>query len=651
LSPAGSGAARWGVYSGLAIAVLVLFLGPIADGDIYWHLAAGRQMVQQHALPRVDSFTVSAAGRAWIDVHWLFQLGAFALYSAFGFVGLVVAKAVLLAAGAVLLTWVAERSAGAKARLLCAVLVLGGLVLDRHLVPLRPGLMTMVFLALFLLGLEELRRAPGRFRWPLVLLPLVQVLWCNVQGLAPLGLGLVAVTLGSVWLSSRGLRRWPFLPEDRAALRPLAILLGTCVLASLVTPYGLQSLLLPLRLLARITPGQSNVFSNAIVENIPTFVLERTAPELVWHFKWVLGFFALAFAVARPRLHLSHLAVFCAFLVLALAANRNLPLFYWVAAPLVAIAVSSGAEGRWLRSPWLDRVLAVLLIGEGGLAVWVQARETGVGTPAVFHFPTESARRLVETQVKGPVFCADQHGGYLSFTVPEVKPYLDTRLVLHTAQEYVDYLALLDQPERFDDLAEQTGFRAVVLPTAHPERYLGLVRHLTSSKDWHLAFTDGYEALFLREGPALDLADPATVDSLLAALAQRFGDSGALAETARLHLARLLVVLGQVGQAQRVLDGLSSRSAAQLRAWALFVAGDLAGAEALARILVHQDPGDLRSLLLLAEGAAGRGQGTQALGWLKQALAIDPYDPACQALGERLQSAATSPRGDGPAPR
>jgi hypothetical protein len=643
-------AARWGVYAGLAIAAFVLTLGPIADGDIYWHLAAGRQMVQQYALPRIDQFTVSASGRPWIDVHWLFQLGAFALYAVSGFVGLAVAKAAWLAAGALLLTWLAERSAGLRAGLLCAVMVLGGLILDRHLVPLRPGLLTMGFLAVFLFALEELRRAPGRSQWPLVVLPLVQVIWCNVQGLAPLGLGLLAVYLGGVWLSSRGLRRWPFLPEDRAALRPLLIVLLTCSLASLVTPYGLQAVLLPLRLLARITPGQGNVFSSAIAENIPPFVLERTAPELVWHFKWVLGLLALMFAVARPRLHLAHLAVFFGFLGLALMANRNLPLFYWVAPPMVVLALASDPtpvfRWRWLRTPWPGRLLAAFLLCQGGLAAWLQAREPAVGRPTAFHFPSESARWLLEHQVQGPVFAADQHGGYLSFVAPELKPYIDTRLVLHTSEEYADYLALLEQPERFDGLAEREGFRAVVLPTTHPDRYLGLIGHLAHSTPWHLVFTDGYEVLFLREGPDFNLAEPATVDAILGSLAKRFGREGPLAESARLHLARLLVVLGHSGQAERVLASLSSRSAAQLRAWALFVSGDRAGAEALARVLVHQDSRDVRALSLLAECAASRGQGKQAMEWLSQALAIDPYDAQVRALIQRLGSGATSPRAD-----
>ncbi len=637
-----SSAPRLLVFAAVAVAAFVVSLGPISDGDIFWHLAAGREIAHRGALLHADPFTVSAAGRPWIDVHWLFQLGAYAVYAAFGLVGLALAKALLVAGGAMILTWVAERSGGASGRSFVAVALVGGLLLDRHLVPMRPVLLTLVFLALFLLMLERVRTGTIRTRWPWVLLPLLQAVWCNCQGLAPLGPALVAMYLASAWLSSRGFRRWPFAREEPSSVRPLVLLLALCGLASFVTPYGFDAVLLPLRLLARITPGRANVFSTAVAENIPPFILARTSPELVWHLPWVLLSLAVAIALLRPRFYLAHLLALVAFLALALMANRNLPLFYWVGAPLVAIALAPGLQRlaellhRGQRKHASLAVLFALLGGEVALAVLLQTREPAPGSPTPFHFPVESARLLARLRVAGPVFAADQHGGYLSFAVPSLHPYIDTRLILHTGEEYADYLALFDNPERFDLLDGSAKFRAVVLATTYPDRYLGLIWHLDRAPDWHLAYTDGYEVLFLREGPSLALGERATVDSILGELAARFGAGTGLAEAARLHLARLLVVLGHSQQAQYVLASLDSRPAAQLRARAHFAAGELRAAETLARILLAQDPRDVRSLALLAEIAAGQGRPDQAVQRLRQALTLDPYDPEARSLAERM---------------
>jgi hypothetical protein len=617
------------LFLAVAVGAFVVLLGPITDGDIYWHLAAGREIVHERALLRFDPFTLSAAGRPWVDVHWLFQLGAYALYALFGFTGLAIAKAALIAGGATLLVRVAEISGGALARGVGAVAVLGGLILDRHLVPMRPLIVTLVLLAVFLLALERLRTERARWAW--MVLPLAQVVWCNCQGLAPLGPLLVAMYLGGAWLSTRGIRRWPFANEDASTLRPLALVLGLCVLASFITPYGLDAMVLPWRLFGRIAQGRANVFASEIAENIPPFVLERTAPALVWHFKWVLALLAAAIALVRPRFHLAHLLAISAFLGLALLANRNLPLFYWVTAPLVAIALAPA-----LRRYCGTAVLVALLGGELVLAGFVQRREPTPGSPTPFHFPVESARRLAGMHASGPVFAADQHGGYLSFTNPSLRPYIDTRLVLHSAEEYADYLALFDDPARFDALDARENFGAVVLTTAYPDRFLALIWHLASSTNWRLAYTDGYEVLFLRDGPGLALGERATVDAILDELAARFGGHQELHETARLHLARLLVVLGQSRQAEYVLASLDSRPAAQLRARALFAAGELRAAEALARILLLQDPRDVRSLALLAEIASAANQPDSAVQWLRRALAIDPYDPEARALAERF---------------
>ncbi|MES1205498.1 MAG: hypothetical protein ABUS79_06135 [Pseudomonadota bacterium] len=103
---------RWWVLAAVFAGAFGLALQPITDGDIFWHLAAGREMVRRHDWLRSDPFTVSAAGRPWADVHWLFQLGAYGVHQIAGFAGLVVAKALLVAIGAVMLVRTAGRSSG-----------------------------------------------------------------------------------------------------------------------------------------------------------------------------------------------------------------------------------------------------------------------------------------------------------------------------------------------------------------------------------------------------------------------------------------------------------------------------------------------------------------------------------------------------------
>jgi tetratricopeptide (TPR) repeat protein len=140
----------------------------------------------------------------------------------------------------------------------------------------------------------------------------------------------------------------------------------------------------------------------------------------------------------------------------------------------------------------------------------------------------------------------------------------------------------------------------------------------------------------MRTGASLALREPTTIAAISAGLAARYAATPAILATARLHLARLLIVLGQWQRAEEVLAALDSRAAAQLRARALLAAGRPPAAEALARILIADDARDVRSLTLLADVALARGDRSLAAAWLRRALAVEPYDVEAQALLDRI---------------
>lgn len=622
-------------FSAVAIGAALLSLGPIADGDIYWHVAAGAEMLRRGELLRTDPFTLAAAGRVWVDVHWLFQLAVALIERGFGYVGLAIAKALAIAAGAAVATAAAERGGGEPGRDFCGAALLLLLFLARHLVPIRPIVVTLLLIAVFVLLLERARIDVGTVtaRRALIALPLLQLIWVNCQGLAPLGPALVGCYVVGVAAA-------PPVGGSRRDAIPLALALAACLLASLASPYGLDAVRLPLRLLARITPGHDNVFSAAIAENIPPFVLARTAPEMTGHIVAVLIAVAAAFALLRPKLHPAHALVLFLFGVLALMANRNVVLFYWVLAPVMSIALAPRLSTLFWRPP-ARLALGAIMAGALAMGSVAFAREAPIGSPTPFHFPTESARMLVRLGAQGPVFAPDQHGGYLTATVPGLRPYIDTRLVLHTADEYEAYLALYDDPSRFDALDAREHFRYVVLTTAYPDRYLNLVAHLAGSPAWKVLYTDGAEVLFGRaDGPGtvVDIAARSTVDAIAEDLSRRYARQPDVAMNAQINLARLLVVVGQPASALRVLDRLDSRAAAELRARAHFAAGQFAAAEALARVLLQTRPHDPRCWALLADLAWARHDFREARAHLGRALAADPYEPEARTLLERLDA-------------
>ena len=627
-------------------------LTPVADGDVYWHMAAGREIVRRGAFLYADPFSISAHGRPWLDVHWLFQLVVYGLHQVGGLGALVFAKCACIGAAALC----SFAALGRRQRALFVPMCVAALFFARHLLLVRPVIVTLLFLSFFLWRLERDRRAyfrsadAQRMLWQL---PLAQIVWSNCQGLFALGPAvLAAYTAGAAYSALRG-GSAPFRPESvvrspQAQLRGLLNTLLGCLAAAFATPYGARALALPIKLLLRLTPSEDNPYQN-VAENLPPFLVERLSPEQFWHFKWVLALLALTFVVSRGRSTLSHLLLTLGFAGLALISNRNVLLFYWIAAPIAAVQLTpalrlglrSLARRPALLAParWLPHLVLLGMMFAVGTAA---ARETSLREPSPFHVPVDAVQ--VITQLSGPehgtLFSADHQGGYVIWKLyPRFKPYIDTRLVLRTEDQYREYLELAEQPKRFDAFQRRHGFTYVILPVAYPDRYLRLIAHLHASADWTLIHTDGSDVVFaFREAAGaarVDLGDAATTDRLLQRLQARYAGDARLLASGRIQLATLDVAVGAYAQAERILSDMPSPAARTLQARSRLLQGDLDGAEEIAEKLLHDDASDVASLDVLAMTYVRRGRFSYALTFLRRALAIDPFDSeATRLLGE-----------------
>ncbi len=683
-------------------------LTPVADSDIWWHLAAGREMIARRGFLWADPFSLGARGRPWIDLHWLFQLGSYGLFRLGGLAALVAGKAILVAAGAWL--WlravqagvgaerprdgsaeptpaapkpttidqpdrfnqsdqsnqsgsdadvVRERDGGGGAKrpaqqaptpeapklvaaALLAVALPLGLFFVRHLLLVRPVILTLVFLAAFVFVLE--RFAGGGRARGLTALPVLTAVWANCQGLWPLGVLTIGCVLGGEGLAR--LRRRRELPS--AGARRVTLALAGCLVAGTLTPYGWRALVLPVKLLLRLVPANANVFSSQVAENVPPLLLARGDPLALLPLIAVALATAGSFAHGRPDRRFGRALIALAFFGLALTANRNVLLFFWMAIPIAVANAAPALVRRLSGRRLLPLIWSATAALTTGLLLFALGRETRLDQPAPFRVPSGSARLIEQDPGAGRIFSADHYGGYLIWSLhPRAAPYLDTRLVLRTADEYAEFLALLEQPDRWEEFARRHPFDHAVLPTDYPDRYLPLAAHLYRSADWRLVYTDGTESLF-RHDPdhrraALDLGARATTDRILTDQARRY-PRREVAEAARRQLARLDLALGHPEECLYVLSALPEDPSAQALAGRCHLQiGDLTAAEATGRRMLERDADSVAALDLLALVALARGDLPGGIGWLRKALAADPYDPEARAILDQLESQAAPP--------
>ena len=244
LSPVGVAAA--------AVLLLVLVAGLLnwtsidMDNDPYYHLNAGRYIVNQHELPHDSFFSYLDPPRSWIDYYWLFQTLAYLVQRAVGDYGLVLLRglAVLATLGLVAAVFESKRREQDQDRravsvLTVAFVALYALALLPRFASIRPHTTTLVAMTLCLFILECLR---GK-EWLLVIVTLT---WMNFHGIAyPIMLlvvGAYVIEIGAGWINER--RLWN--GRERTAL---LWMLGAMAMM-LVTPHGVALIALPFRSIA-----------------------------------------------------------------------------------------------------------------------------------------------------------------------------------------------------------------------------------------------------------------------------------------------------------------------------------------------------------------------------------------------------------------
>jgi 4-amino-4-deoxy-L-arabinose transferase-like glycosyltransferase len=154
----------------------------LADPDSQWHVAIGKWIVTNGAVPTVDSHSHTFLGKPWIAKEWLSQVAFAAAFGVGGWAGVVVLAAAAIAAAFALLLRLLLRD---LAPLPALVLALAAAAMWAPQFLARPHVLALPFTLLWVAGLVqavEHRRAPQ----PVLLLAML--MWANLHGGFTLGL-------------------------------------------------------------------------------------------------------------------------------------------------------------------------------------------------------------------------------------------------------------------------------------------------------------------------------------------------------------------------------------------------------------------------------------------------------------------------------
>jgi hypothetical protein len=471
------GRLAWAVLLGSS--VLYFFTTNEADNDLWGHVLFGRDILAAGAIPRVDTYSYTAAGHPWINHEWLTQVTFATIFQNAGGPGLLLFKLAVATLTFLLLFGLIRKYSsrpaiwGGTGLLTIAVLARGFAV--------RPQILSYLCIAVTLWLLDRAARGSRGALW---ILPPLFVLWANLHGGFVLGLAISGLFAAAAFLRTAGRSR-------QEVLQPW-IACAAAAVAVMLNPNGPQLLVYILNELTRphqITEWQAVSTSDAghfvflamLALLIVTLPFLRAWREQGWKVVLALGIG-----------------------ILALRHQRHTPVFALCAAAPLAAQLDAAAAWvqarRWFTfTPASRRIISLALVALAILQIsFAAVRWRRDGLQLVFdpaEYPTAAVRALRQANVHANLAVPLDWGEYvLWFLSPHVKVSIDGRFATIFPESVAeDNFSFYSSARSWWQLIDEYPTEAVLVPT-------GSACPLDTLPDWRLIFETSVARVYARTG-------------------------------------------------------------------------------------------------------------------------------------------------------
>jgi hypothetical protein len=496
----GVAAATAAVVGFFVAAVLPRATWPLIDGDVWWHIRQGEQVLRGGAVPRVDTWSIVGAGRAWTSQDWganvILAIGNG--FGEWGHTGL----SFLFGAFTVLAFWILWRATalrvpqiGWASRVVWLSL---GLALAGPVMGVRVQVLDLLFATAVIWICWRYLVDPRR-RW-LIGLPLVTVVWANLHA----GWLLVFLLGGAVLVGEvvdRLLARHPDgEPLTWRQLRDLGLALVLSAAALVINPNGVDLYAYP--------------FYTFGITALSRYVMEWFPASLDTIFGQLLALFVVVAVVptlvlGRRRIRMADALILVGLTAMAYQAIRFLlitgPIGAAIAAVVLSPIISQTRLGRSV-SPTLQRLalprsgrLGTLNLALVGLLVAL-----GLAVSLLRVSPPAQASEIARVLPAGAVAWLDEHepgtrifnryewGGYIGQHRPHQPIFMDGRADVYgdeLLQMYVSIIGVRDDPQVIFDLYQ---IDYAVFPPDTP-----LADWFDASDRWERVYADATAAVWV----------------------------------------------------------------------------------------------------------------------------------------------------------
>jgi len=489
---------KWFIpFACITFFIFILSLRLLSDPDLGFHLNTGRWIINNMSFPAKDTFTFTANQNDYIDLHWLFQVVSYVLFSIFNYNGLSVFVALL---SVLLLFFLLKRNNMLNIPLyISIILFFAGFIMIEPRIVLRPEMFTFVFITILLFILDKYYYKKIK---KLFLLPVVMLLWCNTHSLFILGFAIIGIYFISIYFKEKKLDKY------------FLIWMISAFLVCLINPYFIKGYTFPLELFSRF--DSENIYHQHIREFTSFAHLDHfAAKDILFIIFSIIAFIAALITIKKRKIH--EILLLIIFIYLALISIRNIPLFVLVAIPVVGSSLKEIRDRINIKNiNWIKQLTFYLLIIIPLVFVFRiftnsyynsnnSYYKTGIGID-VYQQPEGASKFITSNNLKGNIINSIGFGGWIEWQTQQ-RVFIDGRLEVMKEGLYNKVVESWD-----NGLSGMIDEYKPDLIVYNYLKYYIWTTQLTELHDWKLIYLDGVAVVFARKDisqniPEVDLSE------------------------------------------------------------------------------------------------------------------------------------------------
>ncbi|MCK5431531.1 MAG: hypothetical protein KAJ03_02240 [Gammaproteobacteria bacterium] len=441
--------------------------------DAYWHIKVGEWILQQQQAPSTGIFSYSKGDSSWVAHEWLSSTIIYFVYKLGGWPGMIFMATASVAASLLLMANYTLKHLNINITII--FMLFAFFLLAPHILP-RPHILALPIVTYWT---SKLIDASDRLTSPSPYLAILMILWSNMHGSFIIGI------VFCFYFAVEAITKAQTTNKRLTLAKSWGLLTLLSIIASVITPHGFDSLLMPFQLI-----NQNYVISIVSEWASPNFHSIQ-ALEV-----WLLSLLILCFTLGI-KIPLFRMIFLLGLIHLSLKHARHSADLLSVLSPLILalplgkqlnIKTNFNLKQVFTLKPFYWLIIALLTF----LLFFFIDNRKNIQAPEHQQLSKILLALKPEQKKLGHVLNSYGTGGFLIYHSYDV--FMDTRAELYKddfVKSYFDAINLINGPDDLEKIISSYNVKWTLFET--PEK---INTYLLYQKDWNPIYSDKHFTLF-----------------------------------------------------------------------------------------------------------------------------------------------------------